>query len=630
MKSSIVCIPAIIAGFSVVLPSSAWSKSVVNDEVIPASVRATGQVRLASASGSSASGAASAAVPSSAADELLLTAVANGRVAGLQFLDFAARTQLRIQAGKYVLFRKKKISAAERQKWLEECRNPATRNVFCREQDFAEAGAAPETDIRGKARPKVRAGKDEAERAYAAMMAGETEELLSSSESAINQALRRVSQPGALSKAAQSVVKRSPCDAVPLNTMMAQKVEEFLPADDARAMVLQLHEHAASCTTDSEWSNRSKYRLSLLLIAQGDWARAEKWLGQLSQDRTNDYFSRSLYWRARAARNRGDLLAFEQAKARLTREFPIHYHSLLLGGKKAFNSAQNLHLPEPVVHLESAALGAKWNDRIRALETLQEQGATEYTRSLFEQLEEMMDKAEPEARLYLAVLQNRNFNAIGTFRTLSSLMRDHPSVLSRQTLSLFFPLTKEHRHILYTFAGGGLDPYILAALIRQESGFVTSARSPAGALGLMQLMPTTARTLDRVSKRELLDGRTNVRLGVKFFKQLVNRFGGKVDHALAAYNAGPERVDDWKRRYQVEDPVLFVDLIPFRETREYVSLISRNYYWYLQIYARHIFDERFEAARAMSKNDRRGAIASAVRAPANQNFPLEFSLFSAH
>ena len=241
-----------------------------------------------------------------------------------------------------------------------------------------------------------------------------------------------------------------------------------------------------------------------------------------------------------------------------------------------------------------------------------------------------MDRAEPEARLYLVALQNRSLNAIGTFRAMSSVMRDHPSVLSRETLSLLFPLDKKHRDILYRVAGGGLDPYIIAALIRQESGFVSTARSPAGALGLMQLMPATAKRIDRVSRRELLDGRTNVRIGVKFFKQLLQRFDGKVDLALAAYNAGPERVDDWRRRYQVEDPVLFDDLIPFRETRDYVSLISRNYYWYLQIYARHIFDERLEAARAASRDGRRGEANGAGRKPAASGLSLEFSLFSAH
>ena len=137
-------------------------------------------------------------------------------------------------------------------------------------------------------------------------------------------------------------------------------------------------------------------------------------------------------------------------------------------------------------------------------------------------------------------------------------------------------------------------------------------------------MPATAKRFDRVSRRELLDGRTNVRIGVKYFRKLLQRFDGKVDMALAAYNAGPERVDDWRRRYQVDDPVLFDDLIPFRETRDYVSLISRNYYWYLQIYARHIFDERMEAARQAPKVARRAEAEAVGRRPAASGLSLEF------
>ncbi len=616
MKSSSWASSTALVGMVILAAASAGHAArLASDEVAPPVVPdQTLAVGVAASQPSSSGGGA-------AVDEdLLLGSVVNGRVTGLAQLDFSQRTRVRVLAERYVAFRKKRLNASEGARWIRECRDTATRSVFCREQDYQPADSEP--DIRGVLRKKSkRAPEVEAKLANQALKSGELDTLLASSESAINQGLRRISNFEEVRATSEKVLKASSCDVSPLNTMIAQKLEEFLPDQGSRIMLLKLHEHAASCKNPSEWTSRSKYRLSLLLIAQGDWEKAEKWLEQLALDRTSDYFSRSLYWRARAAKVRGNHLAYEQAKARLTREFPIHYHSLLLAGKKAFNAALSLHLPEPVVRMDSAVLGDRWNERVRAIETLQEQGAVEYTRHLFSELEELMDKAEPEARLYLAVLQNRNFNSIGTFRTLSSLMRDHPAVLSKQTLSLFFPLSKKHRHILYTFAGGGLDPYILAALIRQESGFIPTARSPAGALGLMQLMPATARRMERVSKRELLDGRTNVRLGVKFFKRLLEKFSGKVDLALAAYNAGPHRVDDWVRRYQVDDPVLFVDLIPFRETREYVSLISRNYYWYLQLYARHIFDERLEASRKPSKDG---------RTPASGSLALEFSLFSAH
>jgi soluble lytic murein transglycosylase-like protein len=71
---------------------------------------------------------------------------------------------------------------------------------------------------------------------------------------------------------------------------------------------------------------------------------------------------------------------------------------------------------------------------------------------------------------------------------------------------------------------------------------------------------------------------------VRFFSRLVERYDGNVEFALAAYNAGPERVDVWRMRYPVENRLLFLDLIPFKETREYVASIARNYYWYQRLY----------------------------------------------
>ena len=71
---------------------------------------------------------------------------------------------------------------------------------------------------------------------------------------------------------------------------------------------------------------------------------------------------------------------------------------------------------------------------------------------------------------------------------------------------------------------------------------------------------------------------------MRFFSRLNERYGGEAELALAAYNAGPENVDIWQARYPVANRLLFVDLIPFRETREYVASIARNYFWYKKLY----------------------------------------------
>jgi soluble lytic murein transglycosylase len=132
---------------------------------------------------------------------------------------------------------------------------------------------------------------------------------------------------------------------------------------------------------------------------------------------------------------------------------------------------------------------------------------------------------------------------------------------------------------------GETDPFFVAALIRQESGFNPWAKSRVGAMGLMQLMPATARRIERTSKKSLLIPETNIRIGTKYIGRLVNRYYRDAELALAAYNAGAERVDDWTRRYPTTDRMLFLDLIPYKETRDYVALIGRNFYWYHTLYS---------------------------------------------
>lgn len=554
-----------------------------------------------------------------------LSAVMNSKLNGLTDLELSARAELQEDAQKYLQFRRNPQSEQARVQWQARCESTGSlTSVFCRARDFEKSDVASRQKKGRKLTPQ-----QELKQVQQAMALGELDLLEDLSDSAIAKVFSRTNSRTEFARIESSIAGAKPCAVARVATMAAAKMEEFLPADEVHQSVISLYEKSAHCEEESEWSERARYRVALLLIARNEWSRSIPHLEKLSQNKKSDYYSRAIYWRARAEKSRGNGLGFKQLASRLTKEFPIHYHSLLLATRVLFNAAQNLHLPEPAVSFQCKQIGGEWNRRARAVEMLQELGALDIAREFLAEMEDQMEVAEAEARLYLAVLQHRNINTIGTFRVLSSLFREHPGMLSRQTLALFFPLSKNLEGYLNVAQGGGLDPFLIAALIRQESGFVTRARSRAGALGLMQLMPATARSMEPVSKRELLDGRTNVRLGVKFFRRLLARFGGKVDHALAAYNAGPMRVLDWQRRYPFADPVLFVDLIPIKETREYVSLISRNYYWYLQIYARHIFDERWEASGDRRAERAVATVNSEVIRTGNKN-PLEFSLFHSH
>jgi soluble lytic murein transglycosylase len=135
----------------------------------------------------------------------------------------------------------------------------------------------------------------------------------------------------------------------------------------------------------------------------------------------------------------------------------------------------------------------------------------------------------------------------------------------------------------------GLDPYMVASLIRQETEFNPGAISNRNAWGLMQLLPSVGRALAREEglrhfrTDDLLDPATNIRLGTLYLKEMLAKFGGQPEYAFAAYNAGDDRVTDWQSIGNYHGMDEFVESIPFTETREYVQAILRNEEMYRQL-----------------------------------------------
>lgn len=146
----------------------------------------------------------------------------------------------------------------------------------------------------------------------------------------------------------------------------------------------------------------------------------------------------------------------------------------------------------------------------------------------------------------------------------------------------YWPLIEEQA------TGAGLDPYLLTALIGQESTFTADIRSGANAIGLMQLLPATGR---RYAKKlgvpfgttTLTRPEVNVRLGTAYFKELVDRFGG-AHFALASYNAGENRIARWIAERPGMEQDEFIDDIPFPETQNYVKKILGTAEDYRRLY----------------------------------------------
>jgi soluble lytic murein transglycosylase len=124
-----------------------------------------------------------------------------------------------------------------------------------------------------------------------------------------------------------------------------------------------------------------------------------------------------------------------------------------------------------------------------------------------------------------------------------------------------------------------LDPAWVFSVVRQESAFVEDARSPAGALGLMQVMPATGRETARAlgwksfTTAQLTHASTNLPIGTAYLRRMLNHFNGNVVLATAAYNAGPGNVARWLRPGDCTEPDIWIEQIPFTETRKYVQRI---------------------------------------------------------
>lgn len=135
-----------------------------------------------------------------------------------------------------------------------------------------------------------------------------------------------------------------------------------------------------------------------------------------------------------------------------------------------------------------------------------------------------------------------------------------------------------------------LDPFLVAALIRQESLFDPLAVSPVKAIGLMQVMPSTGRELSRkVGIRPfrtsmLKNPDVSIRLGTYYLQRQLSTFQGSVEETLAAYNAGPSRPPRWRKWSEFREPPEFVETIPFQQTRDYVQIIVRNVDVYRWLY----------------------------------------------
>jgi soluble lytic murein transglycosylase len=359
---------------------------------------------------------------------------------------------------------------------------------------------------------------------------------------------------------------------------------------DAEAAAL--YRQIASRFPNREVAGVAMWRLGWLAWLRGDISTAAEQWGRLADAPGGRAFrGPALYWRARAIEQVRDRAAAEPIYAKVLAEAPRSYYGMLASRRIG-------RVPDGPRKAPAATLPAKPEDAVATdpgfarVDLLRRIGLVEYA---WEELEDVVQASVGDhARLYGAsaayVREERYHMALRIVRRhFGTLAVSGDPALPRAFWEIIYPLGWRNE-VAEAARRSGLDPYLVAAVVREESSYYPRAVSPAGARGLMQLMPATARPMADLrglafEGGSLLDDpRANLDMGAAFLAGLIKEFGDP-RLALAAYNAGPKRAREWWKSRRTNDMEAWVEQIPYDETRLYVKRVALSWEEYRRIYA---------------------------------------------
>jgi soluble lytic murein transglycosylase len=419
-----------------------------------------------------------------------------------------------------------------------------------------------------------------------------------------------------------------------------QKLIEVFPdsewCDDALFLIGNIYREAGDMTKAGQYYDRlvreypdSKYADSAIWwkawwhYTSGNYTKAEHTL----QDLVNRYprsflVNQALYWQGRAAEKREEHSLAGRYYERVLKKGPYTYYGYRAAERKAILGAAVVMNPDDSADAAMACAETSCSDDpLTTVDT--DEGPSLWTEEMkqvlskeerFRKILELMHldmKKEAAVELWAAkdgmprrrsalIELSKVFFELGDFyhsliivlRTSEHYLEGPVPGVSSELWLLAYP--QGYWESIVTYAGKyHQDPYFIAAIIKEESQFRTEALSPAGARGLMQVMPATGEWVARVNsiagfdREKLFESDMAINIGTWYVSQLMKRFKNDPLLVAAAYNAGPEAVQGWiaKNGYQgARDQ--FVELIPYAETRGYVKKVLRNYAEYKRIYGK--------------------------------------------
>lgn len=343
---------------------------------------------------------------------------------------------------------------------------------------------------------------------------------------------------------------------------------------------------------DAEEVGLAHMRLGGLAFQRKDWAAArEEFDGYRRRYPNGRRYVQATYWSGLAARQAGDNATATARFEEVFRLEPFTYYggraAELLG--KSFWDAPLGRAPAP-----DSMLAARVEAALERVDLLREMDWDAAASWEIDRVRSQFAASRPALYALAEALNARGYTTTGIALGWDLFRQD--GGWNSRLLHIIYPFP--YQNVIAAEADErGVDPFLVLALIRQESMFHAGAVSYAGAIGLMQVMPATGQSLARQLgirrfNADLLEhAELNVHLGTRYLSEQLENFSGRVPVVLAAYNAGPHRITRWQEFPEFTDDELFAERIPFAETREYVKVVQNNRRIYEALY-RSVIDAR--------------------------------------
>jgi soluble lytic murein transglycosylase len=394
-------------------------------------------------------------------------------------------------------------------------------------------------------------------------------------------ALLRDGQEESATKALRLVLRRFPRDtaaATPALLLLADLAIDARHDADARKLLARL----AAQFPKSRFTPSARFQAALIALLEGGAETAAKEFDALAASRNaGDEVPAATYWSGRAWAQTGDSARARGRWSTLAARDPTSYYAGLSEERLGLSrwlppAAADSFVPVPEV--DSAMARGDLLVRIG----LSQEAAWEHE-DIARQADQSVDRLLATANAF----RERDLGSPAIRLARRAIARGAAG--DARTYRLLYPIVRPDA-ILAQATVQSLDPSFVAALIRQESMFNPGATSSVGARGLMQVMPDLGRILAKALSFPAWDPAllyqpdVSLELGTRHLAELVHRYDDPA-RTLAAYNAGVSRVDRWMNREGVADAEIFVERIPFIETRDYVRLILRSRDLYRGLYA---------------------------------------------